>query len=158
MANKTQTIAKTAAATAPKAKAAPKANPAAAKGAQALTTAAAKATAPKAANKPSKASQAAAAKVAPVVQAPTGAASIVAMVVEGIKTRIEAKSAFYATALSYHARMKTQFPRARNNEVRASLKTEDVARVFEQHDKKVLASGNATGQAMFDIYMMEKTA
>lgn len=95
-----------------------------------------------------------AAKQAP--KAPT-TAGIVAMIVEGIAKRIEAKSPFYATALAYHARNKTQFPRARNNETRAALKVEDVATVFDQHDKKILASGNAKGQAMFDAYMMSRT-
>lgn len=91
------------------------------------------------------------------VTAPSGAVSIVAMIVEGIAKRVEAKSPFYARALQYHGAQKTVFPRARNNETRAALKAEDVAKVFEQHDKKVLASGNAHGQAMFDVYMMSKT-
>lgn len=89
--------------------------------------------------------------------AKTSGAAVIAMIVEGIAKRIEAKSPFYATALAYHARNKTQFPRARNNETRATLKVEDVATVFEQHDKKILASGNAKGQAMFDVYMMQRT-
>lgn len=114
---------------------------------QTISKAASKA-APKAAPK-------AASKAAP--KTTTGGASIVAMVVEGIAKRIEAKSPFYATALAYHARNKTQFPRARNNETRAALKAEDVATVFDQHDKKILASGNAKGQAMFDAYMMAKS-
>ena len=127
MANKTQTITKPAAKTAPK-------------------------TAPKTAAKPAaKPAAKTAAKTA------TGGAGIVAMIVEGIAKRIEAKSPFYATALAYHARNKTQFPRARNNETRAALKVEDVATVFDQHDKKILASGNSKGQAMFDIYMMQRT-
>lgn len=104
-------------------------------------------TAPKTAAKP-------AAK--PAAKTATTGASIVAMIVEGIAKRIEAKSPFYATALAYHARNKTAFPRARNNETRAALKVEDVAQVFDMHDKKILASGNAKGQAMFDVYMMAK--
>lgn len=143
MANKTQTTTanKTAAKTgAPAQKAAPKA------------------TAVKAAQKAVSSSKAKAApKTAPKVEANAGALSVVAMIVEGIAKRIEAKSPFYATALAYHARNKTAFPRARNNETRAALKAEDVATVFDQHDKKILASGNAKGQAMFDVYMMSKT-
>ena len=123
MANKTQTIAKTATKTATK-------------------------TAPKTAAPKTAAKQAS--------KAPN-AAGIIAMIVEGIAKRIEAKSPFYATALSYHARNKTAFPRARNNEIRAALKVEDVETVFDQHDKKILASGNAKGQAMFDVYMMQRT-
>lgn len=141
MANKTQTIAKTAAAKTVQGKTATapvKALKAPAK------TAAAKVAAPKA--KPAQAAKA------------QGAVTVVAMIVEGIAKRIAEKSPFYATALAYHARQKTAFPRARNNDVRGTLKAEDVATVFEQHDKKVLASGNAKGQAMFDVYMMEKTA
>lgn len=143
MTNKTQTISKTAPAAkgAPAQKAAPKAP---AKAPQALKTA----TAPKA--------KAAPAKQAPKASSPSAVGGIVAMIVEGITKRVEAKSPFYATALAYHARNKTQFPRARNNETRAALKVEDVATVFEQHDKKILASGNAKGQAMFDVYMMAK--
>ena len=128
MTNKTQTISKTTVAKkgAPAQKAAPKA------------------VAQKAAPK------AVAQKTAPTT------AGIVAMIVEGISKRIEAKSPFYATALAYHTRNRTQFPRTRNNETRAALKVEDVATVFDQHDKKILASGNAKGQAMFDVYMMSK--
>ena len=84
----------------------------------------------------------------------TGGASIIAMIVEGIAKRIE--SPFYKTALAYHARNKTAFPRARNNETRAAPKAEDFATVIEQHDMKIFASGNAKGQAMFDVYMMSK--
>ncbi len=123
MANKTQTIAKTAAKPAAKTTAKPVAK----------TTA------------------------KPAAKTATSGANIIAMIVEGIAKRIEAKSPFYTTALAYHARNKTQFPRARNNETRAELKAEDVAQVFEMHDKKILASGNAKGQAMFDVYMMAKS-
>lgn len=97
----------------------------------------------------------AAPKAAQAPKADSGTASIVAMIVQGISKRIEAKSPFYMTALAYHARNKTQFPRARNNETRAALKAEDVTQVFDMHDKKILASGNAKGQAMFDVYMMQ---
>ena len=137
MTNKTQTIAKTAAKTAPKA--APKA----------IATKTAQAPKAKTAAKPQ-------AKAAQAPKADSGAANIVAMIVEGIARRIEAKSPYYATALAYHARNKTQFPRARNNETRAALKAEDVEQVFDMHDKKILASGNAKGQAMFDVYMMNR--
>lgn len=138
MANKTQTTTKTAAKTAPKA--APKA----------IATKTAQAPKAKTAAKPQ-------AKAAQATKVESGAANIVAMIVEGIAKRIEAKSSFYMTALAYHARNKTQFPRARNNETRAALKVEDVAQVFDMHDKKILASGNAKGQAMFDVYMMQRT-
>lgn len=87
--------------------------------------------------------------------ATSGTASLIATIVEGIAKRIE--SPYYKTAIAYHARNKTTFPRARNNETRAALKVEDVAQVFEMHDKKILASGNAKGQAMFDVYMMQRT-
>lgn len=145
MTNKTQTISKTTAAKkgAPAQKAAPKL--AATKAPQAPKVAAA----PKV--------KAPAEKQAPKVSSPSNAVGIVAMIVEGIAKRIEAKSPFYATALAYHARNKTQFPRARNNETRGALKAEDVAQVFDMHDKKILASGNAKGQAMFDVYMMAKS-
>lgn len=138
MTNKTQTIAKTAAKTAPKA--APKA----------IATKTAQAPKAKTAAKPQ-------AKAAQAPKADSGAANVVAMIVQGIAKRIEAKSPFYTTALAYHARNKTQFPRARNNETRAALKVEDVTQVFDMHDKKILAPGNAKGQAMFDVYMMQRT-
>ena len=114
-------------------------------------TVAAQKAAPKAAQKAAPKTAAKQASKAP------NAAGIIAMIVEGITKRIEAKSPFYATALAYHARNKTQFPRARNNEIRAALKVEDVTTVFDQHDKKILASGNSKGQAMFDVYMMQRT-
>lgn len=129
MADKTQTITKPAAKTAPKAAAKPAA---------------------KQATKPAAKSEAKpAAKTAA-----GGTASLIAMIVEGIAKRID--SPYYKTAIAYHARNKTQFPRARNNETRAALKAEDVAQVFDMHDKKILASGNAKGQAMFDVYMMQR--
>ena len=83
-------------------------------------------------------------------------AGLIAFIVEGIAKRVEAGSAFYKTALAYHARHKTVFPRARNNERRAALKREDAETVFSLHDKKILAPGNGTGQAMLDVYMMAK--
>ena len=94
-------------------------------------------------------------KPAAKTEAETSGTAVIAMIVEGIAKRIE--SPFYKTALAYHARNKTAFPRARNNETRAALKVEDVAQVFDMHDKKILASGNAKGQAMFDVYMMQRT-
>ena len=120
---------------------------------QTITKPAAK-TAAKTAAKPA-AKPAAKTTAKPVAKTATSGASIVAMIVEGIAKRIE--SPYYKTAIAYHARNKTQFPRARNNETRAALKVEDVAQVFEMHDKKILASGNAKGQAMFDVYMMAKS-
>ena len=99
---------------------------------------------------PAKAKSPAKAKTAAAVPALT------ATIVEGIATRLAAGSAFYKTAMAYHARNKTQFPRARNNAVRAALTKEDVAQVFDLHDKKILASGNAKGQAMLDVFMIAK--
>ena len=82
-------------------------------------------------------------------------ANITGAIVEGIAKRIEAGSKFYARAMQYHKQAGTVFPRARNNERRASLKAEDVTEVFRQHDAHILAAGNAKGQAMFDVYMMQ---
>ena len=88
---------------------------------------------------------------------PTSAeAGLIAFIVEGIAKRVAEGSTFYKTALAYHARHKTTFPRARNNERRAALKREDAETVFSLHDKKILAPGNGTGQAMLDVYMMTK--
>ena len=92
--------------------------------------------------------------VAKQVAKPVGA-NITGAIVEGIAKRIEAGSKFYARAMQYHKQAGTVFPRARNNETRAALKTEDVTEVFRQHDALILASGNAKGQAMFDVYMMQ---
>ena len=83
------------------------------------------------------------------------AVNIAAMVIEGIAKRIEAGSRYYMRALQYHKQAGTVFPRARNNETRAALKAEDVTEVFRQHDAHILAAGNAKGQAMFDVYMMQ---
>ena len=82
-------------------------------------------------------------------------ANITGAIVEGIAKRIEAGSKFYARAMQYHKQAGTAFPRARNNERRAALKAEDVTEVFRQHDAHILAAGNAKGQAMFDVYMMQ---
>ena len=119
--------------------------------AKAAPKAAAKA-APKAA---AKAAPKAAAKAAPKAAAKAAAANITGAIVEGIAKRIEAGSKFYARAMQYHKQAGTAFPRARNNETRAALKAEDVTEVFRQHDAHILASGNAKGQAMFDVYMMQ---
>ena len=88
-------------------------------------------------------------------QTAPAAVNIAAMVIEGIAKRIEAGSKFYARAMQYHKQAGTVFPRARNNETRAALKAEDVTEVFRQHDAHILAAGNAKGQAMFDVYMMQ---
>ena len=134
-------------------KAAPKAEKEVKKAAPAKAAAPAKKPAAKAAAKPAtKQAQKPATKQA---QKPVGA-NITAMVIEGIAKRIEAGSKFYARAIQYHKQAGTIFPRARNNETRAALKEEDVTEVFRQHDAHILASGNAKGQAMFDVYMMSK--
>ena len=91
---------------------------------------------------------------AKAAQAPA-VANITGAIVEGIAKRIEAGSKFYARAMQYHKQAGTVFPRARNNETRAALKAEDVTEVFRQHDAHILAAGNANGQAMFDVYMMQ---
>ena len=109
--------------------------------------------APKAAPKAAKAAPKAA-KAAPKAATTAAAANITGAIVEGIAKRIEAGSKFYARAMQYHKQAGTVFPRARNNETRAALKAEDVTEVFRQHDAHILASGNAKGQAMFDVYMM----
>ena len=149
MANKTQIIAKPVAKTVAKAapkttiKGAPKVSKAKAIAAELAAPAIAAANVEKAAK--------AAAKAA------TPAHAIIAMVVEGIAKRIAGGSSYYATALAYHKKAGTVFPRARNNETRAALKVEDVETVFDMHDKRILASGNSKGQAMFDVYMMSRT-
>ena len=90
------------------------------------------------------------------IAAKPAAANIAGAIVEGIAKRIEAGSKFYARAMQYHKQAGTVFPRARNNERRASLKAEDVTEVFRQHDAHILSAGNGNGQAMFDVYMMNK--
>ncbi len=153
MAHKTQTItkpaAKTVAKTAPKTtiKGAPKVSKAKAIAAELAAPAIAAANVEKAAKATAKAA----------ANAATPAHAIIAMVVEGIAKRISAGSSYYATAIAYHKKAGTVFPRARNNETRAALKVEDVETVFDQHDKRILASGNSKGQAMFDVYMMAKS-
>ena len=144
MTNKTQTIAKPAAKTAPKIVSTNDAARAKAQAANLPATnlqASAKANAAKTAAKPA---------------AKPAVANITGTIVEGIAKRIEAGSKFYARAMQYHKQAGTVFPRARNNETRAALKAEDVTEVFRQHDAHILASGNAKGQAMFDVYMMNK--
>ncbi len=96
-----------------------------------------------------------AAKPAAKPVAKPAVANITGAIVEGIAKRIEAGSKFYARAMQYHKQAGTVFPRARNNETRVALKAEDVTEVFRQHDAHILAAGNAKGQAMFDVYMMQ---
>ena len=111
--------------------------------------------APKAAKAAAKAAPKATAKAAAKQAQKPAAANITGAIVEGIAKRIEAGSKFYARAMQYHKQAGTVFPRARNNETRASLKAEDVTEIFRQHDAHILAAGNAKGQAMFDVYMMQ---
>lgn len=109
--------------------------------------------APKVANAAAKVAAKAAPKAAPKAEAvPT----ITALIVTGIADRIAKGSRFYANALAYHAKAKTSFPRARNNERRAALNADKVAEVMRQHDAQVLAAGNGDAQAMFDVYMMNR--
>lgn len=111
--------------------------------------------APKAAPKVAqKAATKPAAKAAPKTTAKV--TTLATTIVEGIAQRIAAGSPFYRTALAYHARNKTLFPRARNDAARAALTEADVVQVFDQHDKRILAAGSQKGQAMLDVYMMAR--
>lgn len=98
------------------------------------------------------------AKAKSPAKAKTSAAvpALTATIVEGIATRLAAGSAFYKTALAYHVRNKTQFPVLATTQCVGALTKEDVAQVFDLHDKRILASGNAKGQAMLDVFMIAK--
>lgn len=84
------------------------------------------------------------------------AVAVSAFVITGIQTRLDKGSNFYKTALDYHRKLLTAFPRARNNATRAALTMEQATEVFNQHDKFILSSGNKEGQAMFDVFMMDR--
>lgn len=84
--------------------------------------------------------------------AKTETQTLTQMIVDGITQRLG--SPFYKTAMAYHAKKGTAFPRPRNDMARAMLKEADVTEVFRQHDARVLASGNSKAQAMLDIFMM----
>lgn len=113
--------------------------------------------APKVANAAAKAAAKVAPKAAAKPEANAAAVpTITALIVTGIADRIAKGSRFYANALAYHAKAKTSFPRARNNERRAALNADKVAEVMRQHDAQVLAAGNGDAQAMFDVYMMNR--
>lgn len=92
--------------------------------------------------------------------------SLVAFVAAGIASRIEAGSKFYKTAMAYHGKNKTVFPRPRNDAMRAALTMADVEAVFKLHDGGIgdkarlngslctLPAGDKRGQAMFDVFKM----
>lgn len=82
------------------------------------------------------------------------------LAVQFIIDRIAAGSGFYARALSYHRKQGTTFPRARNAQEIARLSglkevdaRKELAEVKRQHDASILAPGNKTGQAVFDLFM-----
>ena len=60
---------------------------------------------------------------------------------------------YYNTAIRYHAKRKTVFPRS---DAYKALTKADAEMVFDRHAKGVLASGSGIGQAVFDLYMMHK--
>ena len=145
MATRTRTEAKTAAKTT-------------IKGAPAVSAklaAAAKSAAPKVAATKLEAKAKAKATATAKATAKAKPAGVTAAIIEGIAARIAQGSKFYATALAYHARQGTTFPRTRNNATRTGLTGDDVATVFAHHDKRILSSGNGRAQAMFDVYMMK---
>lgn len=79
---------------------------------------------------------------------------LTAFIVAEVGKRIGSK--FYTRALSYHKEAGTVFPRERTAAARASLTQADVEETMRQHDAFILAAGNAKGQAVFDVYMMNK--
>lgn len=94
------------------------------------------------------------AKAAPKSAPKAKPSAIVAAIVAGVTERLAMKGAtFYANALKYHAKKGTKFPRS---DAHKALSAEDVSKVFEMHDKGILAPGNAVGQALFDAYMMHR--
>ena len=78
--------------------------------------------------------------------------SLIAYVAEQVAARLS--KPYYKTALAYHKRAATKFPRERIDEVRKALTKEDADKVFDKHDKGILPSGDKVGQACFDIYML----
>lgn len=90
-------------------------------------------------------------KSAPKAKKLTGLA---AYVVAQIDKRLTVKGAtFYPSALAYHAKRGTKFPRS---EAYKALTQAEAEMVFDRHDKGTLASGSAVGQAVFDLYMVSK--
>lgn len=92
-------------------------------------------------------------KKAPVVKV-AKQNDLTAFIVAEVGKRIGSK--FYTRALSYHKEAGTVFPRERTAAARASLTQADVEETMRQHDAFILAAGNAKGQAVFDVYMMNK--
>lgn len=79
----------------------------------------------------------------------------IAYIVQGISERIAAGSAFYKSALSYHTKKATVFPRATvQAKLNGPLTKGQIDEVFHMHDAKILASNNILSQAMFDVYMV----
>lgn len=79
----------------------------------------------------------------------------IAYIVQGITERIAAGSAFYKSALSYHTKKATVFPRPSvQAKLDGPLTKGQIDEVFHMHDAKILASNNILSQAMFDVYMV----
>lgn len=92
-------------------------------------------------------------KSAPKSAAKT-AFSLAAYVVAEIDKRLTVKGeTYYTSALAYHAKRATKFPRS---DAYKALTKETVDKVFDRHDKRILASGSADGQAVFDMYMLNR--
>lgn len=82
--------------------------------------------------------------------------SLAAYVVETINAKLAEKGeTYYTSALAYHAKRKTVFPRS---DAHKALTKEIADKVFDQHAKGILASGSAAGQAVFDLYMVSRKA
>lgn len=79
----------------------------------------------------------------------------IAYIVKGISERIAAGSAFYKSALAYHTKKATVFPRPTvQAKLDGPLTKGQIDEVFHMHDAKILASNNILSQAMFDVYMV----
>ncbi len=89
--------------------------------------------------------------------------SFIALASKTIGDFLLAGSAFYGSALSYHRRQCTTFPRKRNESEIARLSAlpetaarAEVAAIVKMHDARTLAAGNKVAQCMFDLFMANR--
>jgi hypothetical protein len=80
--------------------------------------------------------------------------TVASFVVAEITARLAKKGeTYYTSALQYHAKRGTKFPRS---DAHKAVTMEEAVKVFARHDNGTLASGSGIGQAVFDLYMLNR--
>lgn len=82
------------------------------------------------------------------------AAPLVKKIVAHINDRISKGSSFYKSAVAYHTKAATVFPRAKL--AGHSLEEQAIIQVFKSEASNTLAAGSKDGQCVFDLFMLNR--